>query len=87
LAYYPEVEHLIVSLQHSQPRLAAWIIRDEMVEAADVQIAANPSATVAPHLPDSASSTTAILITAVLAFLLVLVVALTLLPPPPPLMG
>lgn len=87
LAYYPEVEYLIVSLQKARPELAAWRIRDGVVDAASLQFASEVMRAQQAATPVDRELTPPILISAAFTFIMVIVVAIALLPPPPPLMG
>lgn len=83
-ANYPDTVYLIVSLQGTHPRLAAWDIRLGQVMPAALHIGQFNPQTPSDSLLSPAQKI-AIIISALLAFIIMLIVSISLLPPAPPL--
>ncbi|MBZ0303278.1 MAG: M67 family metallopeptidase [Anaerolineae bacterium] len=80
-AYYPDVVSIIVSLKGEPPRLAAWWIRANQVDAVPLVIGPTPPAVSTPEW--TKSHRWAIVISAILAVIVMIVISLSLLPPAP----
>lgn len=81
-AAYPDVAHLIISLQKQEGHLAAWRIQRDKIEPIPVHIGINPPLQEEQSL--STAQQTAIILAAFIAVSIVLIVSISLLPPAPP---
>ncbi len=80
-ANYPDVAHLIVSLNHTEPRLNAWSIRLQQVEPVELYIDTQPPLNTNDKLSEAQKA--AIILSAIIAFIFMIVLSLSLLPPAP----
>jgi proteasome lid subunit RPN8/RPN11 len=79
-ANYPDTAYVIVGLNHSEPRLAAWQIRPGEVNRIDLHVSTQAPP---PQQTLSKAEKTAIILAALIAFAFMLVLSLSLLPPAP----